>query len=43
MELCPNNPDILTNGTPLSIKIVANICRYGIITTNGKSLDFQGV
>lgn len=23
--------------------MVANVCHYGIITTNGKSLDFQGV
>lgn len=23
--------------------VVAKVCHYGIITTNGKSLDFQGV
>lgn len=29
--------------TPPSMQRVANVCHYGIITTNGKSLDFQGV
>ena len=28
---------------PLFIKSDAHECHYGIITTNGKSLDFQGV
>lgn len=29
--------------TSNELSIVAHECRYGIITTNGKSLDFQGV
>ena len=28
---------------PDSMHRVVNVCHYGIITTNGKSLDFQGV
>lgn len=28
---------------PISINKEMCECRYGIITTNGKSLDFQGV
>ena len=28
--------------TPVT-SFVAKVCHYGIITTNGKSLDFQGV
>lgn len=25
------------------MRMLAKVCHYGIITTNGKSLDFQGV
>lgn len=39
----PSILDRVFTSTPLEIAIVANVCHYGIITTNGKSLDFQGV
>ena len=40
---CPRRPETVLRSTPDPIRIVAAVCHYGIITTNGKSLDFQGV
>lgn len=37
---CPTGNIVLENK---KAKIVTQDCRYGIITTNGKSLYFQGV
>ena len=39
----PRIPDSVLASTPLVRACVAKVCHYGIITTNGKSLDFQGV
>ena len=41
--MCPNIPAKVFASTPLVKACVAKVCHYGIITTNGKSLDFQGV
>ena len=40
---CPNNLCADKTSTPEQYSIVAYVCRYGIITTNRKSLYFQGV
>jgi len=42
-EKCPSMPDTVLISTPFWRASVAKVCHYGIITTNGKSLDFQGV
>jgi len=42
-DSCPNRSEISSISNPISISILAWECQYGIITTNGKSLDFQGV
>ena len=42
-SLCPSHSWICLRGTPLASSKLAQLCRYGIITTNGKSLYFQGV
>lgn len=42
-EVCPNISDNDLTSNPTSTARVANVCRYGIITTNRKSLYFQGV
>ena len=42
-SLCPSHSWICFIGTPLASINEAQLCHYGIITTNGKSLDFQGV
>lgn len=39
----PSHSWICFSGTPLASSKLAQLCHYGIITTNGKSLDFQGV
>lgn len=41
--LCPRSIETLFGSAPFSISRVAKVCRYGIITTNRKSLYFQGV
>lgn len=43
MLVCPNRVCMSFTSAPFSISSVAWVCHYGIITTNGKSLDFQGV
>lgn len=40
---CPNLRATLAIETPANKSNDACVCHYGIITTNGKSLDFQGV
>ena len=40
---CPMRLDTISGFTPIEMHIEAYVCRYGIITTNGKSLYFQGV
>jgi len=40
---CPKISLRLLISNPSSTHLVAKVCHYGIITTNGKSLDFQGV
>ena len=40
---CPNRLATVRMSTPWAINKLAFVCHYGIITTNGKSLDFQGV
>ena len=40
---CPRRSEISRTEKPSSINRDAWECHYGIITTNGKSLDFQGV
>ncbi len=40
---CPKYPATVVTEEPFTICSVAFVCHYGIITTNGKSLDFQGV
>ena len=40
---CPSRCATLAIDTPAKSKREAWVCHYGIITTNGKSLDFQGV
>ena len=40
---CPSLLDTVRTSCLLAIISVAEVCRYGIITTNGKSLYFQGV
>lgn len=40
---CPNKLATVRTSTPCAISRLALVCHYGIITTNGKSLDFQGV
>ena len=39
----PKKLDTLISGTSWLMSRLAKVCHYGIITTNGKSLDFQGV
>ena len=39
----PSRPATVRTSTPWAMSILALVCHYGIITTNGKSLDFQGV
>ena len=34
--------DTVLIGMPASKHLVANVCHYGIITTNGKNLIFKG-
>lgn len=41
--LCPRRSCTYLTSAPLASKLEACVCHYGIITTNGKSLDFQGV
>lgn len=41
--LCPSQIWICFMEIPLLRSRLAQVCHYGIITTNGKSLDFQGV
>ena len=43
MSLWPSHSWICFMGTPCFSSRLAQECHYGIITTNGKSLDFQGV
>ena len=43
MSSCPSRSLIVSGDTPNSIRWLAWLCRYGIITTNRKSLYFQGV
>ena len=40
---CPRCSAISSGEKPISTSRLAWLCHYGIITTNGKSLDFQGV
>ena len=40
---CPMRDCTLFMSAPAAMATVAQVCHYGIITTNGKSLDFQGV
>ena len=40
---CPSLWATLAIETPAKRSREAWVCHYGIITTNGKSLDFQGV
>ena len=40
---CPSLLATLAIDTPANSNSEACVCHYGIITTNGKSLDFQGV
>lgn len=40
---CPRARPMSNRGAPWAEATVAKVCHYGIITTNGKSLDFQGV
>ena len=40
---CPKISLNVFISNPSSTQRVAKVCRYGIITTNGKSLYFQGV
>lgn len=40
---CPSRSAISSGEKPISTSRLAWLCRYGIITTNGKSLYFQGV
>lgn len=40
---CPSRLATLAIDTPVKSSREAWVCHYGIITTNGKSLDFQGV
>ena len=40
---CPSRLATLAMDTPANNNNDACVCRYGIITTNGKSLYFQGV
>ena len=41
--LWPRMPATVATSVPPAIIRLAAVCHYGIITTNGKSLDFQGV
>lgn len=43
MLACPRRLATLAMETPAKSMSEAWVCHYGIITTNGKSLDFQGV
>lgn len=43
VDACPSIAEQYFIGIPASRTLVAKVCHYGIITTNGKSLDFQGV
>ena len=43
MVECPRNFDTSISSVLLLRRMLAKVCHYGIITTNGKSLDFQGV
>ena len=43
ISLWPSHSWICFMGTSLASSSEAQLCHYGIITTNGKSLDFQGV
>ena len=40
---CPSRSAISSGEKLISTNRLAWLCRYGIITTNGKSLYFQGV
>ena len=40
---CPSSRARVAASQPRLTQLVAKVCHYGIITTNGKSLDFQGV
>ncbi len=40
---CPKKFETFISGTSFPISILANVCHYGIIMTNGKNLYFQGV
>ncbi len=39
---CPSRAETVLKFVPAAISSDAFVCHYGIITTNGKSLDFQG-
>ena len=43
LDTWPRMVDSVLISIPWASALVAKVCHYGIITTNGKSLDFQGV